>query len=87
MKINSAVATVEIPIKDALAFFPYVKGVVYELINYEEGDDYRYVTPTTTGDYWICDCLPCDYYGNSIKGYEFPVPIKVSWLGEIVNLE
>lgn len=50
----------------------FVAGVVYVT---KPGHQFQYVMPEYTGDYWICDCVPCDRNGNPLDGYVVGVPV------------
>ena len=53
--------------------FRFVEGVIYKVKNYY---DFEYVISNNTGNYYICDCFPCNENGEILEGYICPIPIN-----------
>jgi hypothetical protein len=63
---------VVVDVATLIKVFDFVETVIYKVKDY----NFEYVKAADTGNYSICDCFPCNKYGEILKGYEYPIPIE-----------
>jgi hypothetical protein len=71
--------TVALLAEQAVEHLSFVAGVLYKCKAHAR---FQYVIPVNTGDFFVCNCIPCDKNGNPVKGYESGVPVWNSDLSE-----
>ena len=72
----------------------FIEGKIYRSLDEDtrqpdpyddEAPEYDCYQPTTTGNFWLCDCWVVDSEGRQHPGYESAVPVRRESLGEVVS--